>query len=105
MHRPPNVAIDHTSAGPLLVTVSYQPNVVYINGQASVKYRSIIVDISGDILMAFVAIIIVKLEKLLMVPVVIVKLEKLPTFSYLGRQMRNASDRRQFRIRKNPECP
>ena len=92
MHRPPNVAIYHTSVGPLLVTVSYQPNVVYINGQASVKYRSIIVDISGDILMAFVA--IVKLEKLLMVPVVIVKLEKLPTFSYLGRQIRNASDGR-----------
>ena len=92
MHRPPNVAIYHTSVGPLLVTVSYPPNVVYINGQASVKYRSIIVDISGDILMAFVA--IVKLEKLLMVPVVIVKLEKLPTFSYLGRQIRNASEGR-----------
>jgi hypothetical protein len=43
-----------------------------------------------------VPVVIVKLEKLLilMVPVVIVKLEKLPTFSYLGRQIRNASDGR-----------
>ena len=49
--------------------------------------------------MAFV--VIVKLEKLLMVPAVIVKLEKLPTFCYLGRQIRNASDGRLVNRKKN----
>ena len=52
-HRPPNIAIYHTSVGPLLVTIWYQPTAVYnqwsrLNiADFEVKYRSSIGQLSS----------------------------------------------------------